>query len=1099
MGSLALAHSQSVAPTSALLHAVIEHIRDPLYVKARDHRWVLCNQPLCQLVGRADDLSLMQRNLDQTLADEGRQLDEQVFVTGQSSAVETTVIDHQGEAKVVTIHRSRLQDERGTFYVLGTLQTQDAEIITPTQIEHALAESETRFHNLMSNLPAMIYRCCYDADWTMNFVSDFASDLTGYSAESFVNNRDRSWASIIHPEDRAHVEVEVTIAIVTRQPYQIEYRLRHQDGHLRWVLERGQAQLDQDGEVAYLDGVIFDITQHKQMIAALEQSELTNRALVGAIPDLLIRVRRDGVNLNVLTSGDIAPLKIHRFVDGSRVEDSLPLDLAQRRMAAIQAALATGEMQQYEQRLEYQGQPQYEEVRVVPCQADEALVIVRDISERKRLEAERQQTELELHRLNTELEARVTEGTVALQSSQRQLELLIQQTPMAVIEWDLDGKIQAWNPAAESMFGYSAAEVIGQTFERCVPPEEWPDVQQTFRTLLNQRTVITRVNENLTRNGHTILCEWHNSPLIDENESVVGIAAFAADITQRHQAEKEQAKLLAILEATPDFIGIADTQGQLLYINRAGKQILGLDTDAQLPNINRVLSPKSSIRLMQEGIPIALKQGIWRGENTLNSRTGQSIPISQVIVTHRDDTGQVGFLSTIGRDITERKQAENALRKSERRFRDISEAAGEYIWEIDTQGCYTFVTDKAKAVKGYWPSELIGHTPYEFMPPEDVSRVNAIIERAAIRRRSFRLEHRTRTPEGEIVWEEMSGVPQLDAEGEVIGFRGAGLSITERKRSEIALQQSELNLRLKAAQLEQAIKELQQTQAKMIQSEKMSSLGQLVAGVAHEINNPVNFIHGNLDYATAYTEDLLELIALYQTYYPEPVDAIATRTSTIDLPFLQQDLPKLLKSMNVGAQRIQDIVRSLRTFSRMDEAEVKAVDLHEGIDSTLMILQSRLKEQPNRPAIEVVFDYDTLPKVECYAGQMNQVFMNILVNAIDALEEAYEAGQCPQPQVTIQTRLIHLPSASLPQAVIGIHDNGPGIPEDIRNRLFDPFFTTKAIGKGTGMGLSISYQIITENHNGMVECLSEVGRGTEFRITIPFNPDVVQGITGSEN
>ncbi len=266
----------------------------------------------------------------------------------------------------------------------------------------------------------------------------------------------------------------------------------------------------------------------------------------------------------------------------------------------------------------------------------------------------------------------------------------------------------------------------------------------------------------------------------------------------------------------------------------------------------------------------------------------------------------------------------------------------------------------------------------------------------------------------------------------------------------------------------------------MIQSEKMSSLGQLVAGVAHEINNPTNFIAGNLSYAMQYTQDLLKLVKLYQQLYHEPVAAIADLTNEIDLDFLVQDLTKLLNSMAVGTERIQTIVRSLRIFSRMDEAEVKSVNIHEGLDSTIMILQHRLKASSARPEIKVVRNYGDIPKVECYAGQLNQVFMNLISNSIDALEDAIAAGQIDEAQITITTEILEKEYLS-----IRISDNGVGIDLSFQNRLFDPFFTTKPVGKGTGMGLSISYQIVTERHQGNLWFASEQGQGTEFVIQIP--------------
>ncbi|MBD2092677.1 GAF domain-containing protein [Microcoleus sp. FACHB-1515] len=299
----------------------------------------------------------------------------------------------------------------------------------------------------------------------------------------------------------------------------------------------------------------------------------------------------------------------------------------------------------------------------------------------------------------------------------------------------------------------------------------------------------------------------------------------------------------------------------------------------------------------------------------------------------------------------------------------------------------------------------------------------------------------------------------------------------------IALNQADLyaQSRAKAHELEQTLHQLQRTQAQMLQSEKMSSLGQLVAGVAHEINNPVNFIYGNLNYASDYIADLLELIKLYQQQYPQPAAAITAQVEAIDLDFLIADLPKLLNSMKVGANRIQKIVASLRTFSRMDEAEVKSVNIHEGIDSTLLILQHRIKKRDDRTVIKIVKDYADLPSIECYAGQLNQVFMNLLSNAIDALEDALKVNADLIPTITIQTKLIDRFVA------IEITDNGLGIPESVRQRLFDPFFTTKPLGKGTGMGLSISYQIVVEKHNGSIDCASSAA-GTTFSVKIPVRP-----------
>lgn len=319
---------------------------------------------------------------------------------------------------------------------------------------------------------------------------------------------------------------------------------------------------------------------------------------------------------------------------------------------------------------------------------------------------------------------------------------------------------------------------------------------------------------------------------------------------------------------------------------------------------------------------------------------------------------------------------------------------------------------------------------------------------------------------------------------------------------------SELQQAKEAAEV--ALANFQQTQNHLIQSEKMSSLGQLVAGVAHEINNPVNFIYGNINHVKGYAQDLIEVVNLFQEHYPDRPAIICDRLEEIDLDFISSDLPKVLGSMQIGADRIRQIVLSLRNFSRLDQAEMKVVDLHEGIDNTLLILQNRLKGTGNYPDVQVIKDYGNLPEIECYVGQLNQVFMNILSNALDALEEKTQNMVCnihdeavemrhqsdalcsiSNPEFSSPTIQVRTEALNSETVLVVIKDNGAGIPASVRSRLFDPFFTTKPVGKGTGLGLSISYQIVVDKHHGSIDCISQPGKGTEFHIQLPVHAQPV--------
>jgi PAS domain S-box-containing protein len=411
-------------------------------------------------------------------------------------------------------------------------------------------------------------------------------------------------------------------------------------------------------------------------------------------------------------------------------------------------------------------------------------------------------------------------------------------------------------------------------------------------------------------------------------------------------------------------------------------------------------------------------------------------------------------------NITEPQHAAEALRQSEARYRAIIEDQTELICRFLPDSTLTFVNGAYCRYFGKTAQELIGSRFTPLIPEEDKDIPLKHFTFLSPDNPCVTYEHRVILPNGEIRTQQWTDRAIFNEQGQLIEFQGVGVDITQRKQAEVALRLSE----------------------------KMSSLGQLVVGIAHEINNPVNFICGNVDYASTYVNDLLQLLALYRQTYPDATAEIQTLTEDIDLDFLVQDLPKLLGSMKVGALRIQDIVQSLRTFSHTDRTQRQSASIHDCLDNTLLILTHRFKADARRPPITLHKHYGDLPLVECYVGPLHQVFLNLLTNAIDAIDEAFEhrsTRQCGNadyaPQITITT------TAIAHRVKIAIADNGTGIPEDKRPHLFDSFFTTKPIGKGTGLGLAISYQIIVEKHGGRLDCHSQVGQGTEFTIEIPIS------------
>lgn len=424
------------------------------------------------------------------------------------------------------------------------------------------------------------------------------------------------------------------------------------------------------------------------------------------------------------------------------------------------------------------------------------------------------------------------------------------------------------------------------------------------------------------------------------------------------------------------------------------------------------------------------------------------------------------------------------LTESEQRYRSLVENLREIVFECDQTGMLTFVNQAWTATLGHPIKNVVGKCLGSFIDAADILPWQSALQAKS----DCHLELRFYSLDGSLFWLELA----MQFRGEA-GFSGALINITERKQAAMLLKQTNEALEDRVKQrtaelvrmnqeLEHTIQRLQCAQGQLVHKEKMSSLGQLVAGVAHEINNPVSFVHCNLEPAQEYVQDILLLLELYQKHYPQPVSSIENSLKSFDVDFVKRDFPRLLNSMEMGTERIKKIVNSLRSFSRFDEALLKKVDIHEGINNTLLILNHRLK---GKREIQLNRDYSELPLIDCFPDQLNQVFMNLVSNAIDALLDSENNGNplneaSTNPLITVRTY------AGDHSVIVEISDNGPGIEKGAIDKIFEPFFTTKPVGKGTGLGLSISHQIVVETHGGRISCISDAGKGATFRVQLPL-------------
>jgi PAS domain S-box-containing protein len=935
--------------------------------------------------------------------------------------------------------------------------------------EEEIQQDEKGFCQQADIAPLMIWmsRCnalyCY---FNSNWLKFTGTHLTkAASASARAEEIGNIWTGSVHPEDRQRCEDIYLRAFVTYDSFQRQYRLRRADGEYRWILDTAAPRFAADGSFVGYIGYCIDLTEvpigigqpsltescslstnssrylrkiteeerATELAKALEQlqAEISKRQAIEA--ELRQKTSEFAAILQVLPDSYFRIDAAGSILDYKQgLMESLYISPEDCQGKSLHECLPTAVGDRFHQAINQVLETQYEVSfeYTLPQPGENKNFAAR------LLPLPDQQIIVLVRDTSDNIQAALIESDAKFRS-------IVENANNVIFALTLEGIFSYVSPNWTEIFGHEIAEVEGKSFIPFIHPDDVHICVDYFQRILTtsekQKPIEYRVQH---KNGNW---RWHtsnSSAIKDANGNILYFVGICYDTTDRKEAEialRESAQREALLNrlssqirASLDLNYIVETAVQeirnLFQIDRC--VFFWYRQDADVPYWERVYEAKSSF------LPCLLnQQEATHAEIKLIAAKTLNGEIIRV-----DDT------ETVGDSIAE-----------------------QFLQDF---GFTAFMALPVHTQSGEIGAFSCGYCS-GFRPwlNNEVELLQAVTVQLAIAIDQAKLYNQSR--------------------------------ITAQTAQD------------KAQQLEAALLELQQTQTQLIQTEKMSSLGQLVAGIAHEINNPVNFIYGNISHASEYTKDLLHLVELYQQSYCPPTPEIDRQINTIDLEFLKQDLPKILESMKMGAERIRQIVLSLRNFSRLDEDGTKAVDIHEGMDSTLLLLQNRLKAKPGHPEIQVIRDYGNLPPVVCHAGQMNQVFMNVLTNAIDALEESYSVGRrsayinshTPQkgvcvasPRVAPMSLANNTEQMTLPQihirsliqkdyVIISIADNGPGMSEEVRKRLFDPFFTTKPVGKGTGMGLSISYQIVVQKHGGKIHCISAPGEGAEFVVMIPLKQE----------
>ncbi|MBD1939667.1 PAS domain S-box protein [Microcoleus sp. FACHB-68] len=1000
---------------------------------------------------------------------------------------------------------SPVRDAEGRVTHFIGVQT---EITHRKQAEEALRQTEAKYRSIFENSTEGIFQTATDGRYLSAnpalariYGYDSPEELMGccVAHKIYVDSSRRT-------EFTHHIREQGSVS-------NFEAAIYRADGSEIWISENAWEVRNQQGELLYYEGTVMDITQRKQAEAALRNQEYWLNTLIDAVPDAVTLKDSQGrwvvANQSALQLFGLESVDYHGKTDDALAPYiSEPHKHLLAEIRQIDGTASTAGNHHTKTLPQPDASSKVYDTRKVPLfnpdGSRKGLVVVsRDITDRIAAEA-------------------------ALRDSEKRFRTIFEGAVIGMGLASVKGqKLIATNPAFQTMLGYTESELRGMTFNALTHPDD-ADLEGDWPAKGEQNAYQSE-KRFICKNGSIRWVRLSVSPLRNAQGQVQFILGVVEDITNAKQAAvalfQHEAKWRSLIRHSSDIITITDAEGTILYASPSVSTVLRYPPE-------EMVGQYAFEFVHPEDLPQALAN-----HERLTSKPAVSIPqeyrlrradgswcfLEAVSVNLLEDPAVRGIVIN-SRDITSRKQVELRLSKINECFLGFGTNAVENIHRLTALAGELLGGDCALYNRlekigqtqekpllhsvGQWhtPANYCpvdradGHICYDVIQQGNAEAViisglqNTIYAETDPCVASYGLQtyigqavRRGETYLGSLCVVYTEPVTFTEADQKLMGIVAAAIGVEEERAAAAGLE------RQRSKELEMALRELQQTQLQLIQTEKMSSLGQLVAGVAHEINNPIGFVTGNLSHATIYIQDLLGLVELYQQEYPEQTARIQQEVEEIELDFLMQDLPKLLDSMKMGAERICEIVRTLKNFSRLDEAEVKPVNIHEGIDNTLLILHNRLKPKGSFPGIQVIKEYGNLPSVECYAGQINQVFMNLLANAIDALEESFASAdiddaqtatsECKIPTIGIRTFV-----SAAGAIVVAISDNGPGIPEEVRNKLFDPFFTTKPVGKGTGLGLSISYQIVVEKHGGKLSCLSEPAQGTEFIMELPSRP-----------